>query len=187
MKRNVTIACAGVAAIGLAIVSTVMMTGGKTSKYSSTGEKFTAPMGMSEEGATGAAQWWFDRVKDENGNLPLAEMRNTAYRAHQAMVNSQNQMSAQATSWTELGPDNVGGRTRGLIMDNSNNQHFFAGGVGGGLWESTDGCNNWIRCAGYWNVPGVNLNVACIAQAPNGDIYVGTGEGMYTFFASGAG
>jgi len=187
MKRNITIASTGIAAVGLAIFATFMVSNQPSSKYRATGEKFEATSEAEEEGSKGAAEWWFNRVKDENGNLPVAEMRATALRAHNAMMASQTQSSVQTQNWVELGPDNVGGRTRALLMDASNNQHFFAGGVGGGLWESTDGCNTWNRCAGYWNVPGVNLNVASIAQATNGDIYVGTGEGMYYFLGTGAG
>lgn len=187
MKRNVTIASTGIAAVGLAIFATFMVSNESNSKYQVTNGKFDAISRMDEEGSKGAANWWFDRVKDENGNLNIVEMRDADIRAHQAILNSQIQSSVQTQSWVELGPDNVGGRTRALLMDNANNQHFFAGGVSGGLWESNDGCNSWHRCDGYWNLPGVNMNVASIGQAPNGDIYVGTGEGMYYFLGNGAG
>jgi hypothetical protein len=139
MKRNITIASTGIAAVGLAIFATFMVSNQPSSKYRATGEKFEATSEAEEEGSKGAAEWWFNRVKDENGNLPVAEMRATALRAHNAMMASQTQSSVQTQNWVELGPDNVGGRTRALLMDASNNQHFFAGGVGGGHGGSGGG------------------------------------------------
>ena len=89
---------------------------------------------------------------------------------------------------TELGPDNVGGRTRAVLFDNLDptHKHMWAGGVSGGLWESNDAAATWHRCAGYFALPEAVATVVTIAQAPNGDLYVGTGEGSF-YFLSGFG
>ncbi|MFT4602631.1 MAG: hypothetical protein ACI857_002818, partial [Arenicella sp.] len=39
-------------------------------------------------------------------------------------------------SWNSHGPDNVGGRTRAILIDNSDYTHIYAGSVSGGLYES---------------------------------------------------
>jgi hypothetical protein len=77
-------------------------------------------------------------------------------------------------NWTSMGPDNVAGRTRALLIDNRDNsgKTIFAGSVSGGLWKSTTAGLTWNRI----ETGNVILNVSCIAQSPNGDIYVGTGE-----------
>lgn len=76
-------------------------------------------------------------------------------------------------AWTEMGPNNVGGRVRALLIDKDDNQLMYAGGVNGGLWKSTTGGQSWV------GVPlDGNLAVVSICQTPNGDIYVGTGEGL---------
>jgi hypothetical protein len=72
-------------------------------------------------------------------------------------------------AWTEMGPDNVGGRTRTIALVDENT--LYTGGVSGGLWKSVDGANTWNQVT---NFP--NLMVASIAIANNGDIYVGTGS-----------
>ncbi|MBX2822044.1 MAG: T9SS type A sorting domain-containing protein [Rhodothermaceae bacterium] len=46
-------------------------------------------------------------------------------------------------SWTEAGPNNVGGRTRALAVDRTNSNTVLAGGVAGGIWKSTDRGNSW--------------------------------------------
>src|SRR4051812_19936711 len=51
-------------------------------------------------------------------------------------------------TWSEMGPDNIGGRTRGLIIDRDNNNIVYAGGVSGGFWKSTNGGGTWKRTGG---------------------------------------
>ncbi len=92
----------------------------------------------------------------------------------QAWQSLQNMASAKTSTlmWDTKGPDNMGGRTRALLVDKGNSAHVFAGSVGGGLFKSTNG-------GATWNVvsdPGANQSVASITQASNGDIYYGTGE-----------
>lgn len=76
---------------------------------------------------------------------------------------------SEPISWVEMGPDNVGGRTRAILVVTES--EIFTGGVSGGLWRSTNGGNNWTQIHGF-----PNCMVASIAQAGNGEIYVGTGS-----------
>lgn len=82
--------------------------------------------------------------------------------------------------WIEMGPDNIGGRTRALIFDNQDPtaSTLYAGSVTGGLFKSEDLGSNWSKIN---NASGTaNLNVSTMAQTENGTIYVGTGEGLST-------
>jgi photosystem II stability/assembly factor-like uncharacterized protein len=88
--------------------------------------------------------------------------------------------------WEERGPNNVGGRTRGLIVDlnDPSGQTVWAGGVAGGLWRT----NNIDDPLPFWvpiNDLFENLAVSTIAQDPsNPDIlYFGTGECWFNFDA----
>jgi hypothetical protein len=38
-------------------------------------------------------------------------------------------------AWTPLGPGNVGGRTRALLINHTNSSVMYAAGVGGGVWK----------------------------------------------------
>lgn len=82
--------------------------------------------------------------------------------------------SALGLNWTSLGPDNYSGRTRALLLSNQDQQYktLYAGGVSGGLWKSVTSGLTWTQI----ETNNVVLNVSCIAQAPGGEIYVGTGE-----------
>ena len=97
----------------------------------------------------------------------LAHLRNNVLK----FASAQARVSSKTTdiSWVEMGPDNVGGRTRAIVPVNES--LVYAGAVSGGLWKSLDGANTWNIVDGF-----PNLMVASIAVATNGDIYVGTGS-----------
>lgn len=87
--------------------------------------------------------------------------------------------NAIGLNWASMGPDNYAGRTRALILDNkdASRKTIFTGCVSGGLWKSTTQGLTWSLI----NTDNILLNVSCIAQSPDGNVYVGTGEN----FASG--
>ena len=88
--------------------------------------------------------------------------------------------SVSNIDWNIVGPDNIGGRTRALLYDNSDDSGntIYAGAVTGGIWKSTDNGITWDKI----NSANQNLFVSCIAQDAQGNLYVGTGE---MFFAEG--
>jgi hypothetical protein len=57
--------------------------------------------------------------------------------------------------WNEMGPDNIGGRTRALAAvipeDGSEETILYAGSVSGGLWKSDNGGNDWNQMFGIDN------------------------------------
>lgn len=85
--------------------------------------------------------------------------------------------------WTQLGPDNFGGRTRAIIFDNkdASAKTLYAAGVSGGIWKSTNIGITWSKT----NAEASNLYVSCMIQNSNGAIYVGTGESFAAETMSG--
>ncbi|MBI1777063.1 MAG: hypothetical protein HYR63_17130 [Proteobacteria bacterium] len=82
-----------------------------------------------------------------------------------------------ASRWTSIGPNNVPGRVRALAIDPSNASHMIMGGVGGGIWSSSDGGANWRAVNDF----SANLAVSHIAFAPGNSsvVYAATGEGFF--------
>ncbi len=85
--------------------------------------------------------------------------------------------AASLGSWSELGPGNVGGRTRALLVDPVFPTTMYAGGVAGGVWKSLDGGGSWTATADLI----ANLAVSSLAMDPGNPsvIYAGTGEGFF--------
>ena len=82
----------------------------------------------------------------------------------------------------EIGPDNIAGRVRALVVDeaDANHQTLFAGGVAGGLFR-IQGEGNWQYVPCYDdNGKELTLPISCMIQLPNNDLLIGTGEGLVT-------
>jgi len=108
---------------------------------------------------------------------------NNAIRQADAMMNQR--ATKWPLDWQEKGPDNVGGRTRAILVDNQDptQNTIYAGGVSGGLWKSTTGGSSWQKVDTKKN----NRCISTMTQSPNGDIYYGTGEGGFIGYSAGVG
>lgn len=79
-------------------------------------------------------------------------------------------------TWSPLGPSNQGGRTRALLIDPTNPNVMYAGGVAGGVWKSTDAGASWTPRGDLM----ANIGVVSLAFNPQNTsvLYAGTGEGV---------
>jgi hypothetical protein len=79
--------------------------------------------------------------------------------------------------WTFLGPGNIGGRTRALLIDPNDANVMYAGAVSGGVWKTINGGSLWFPVGDLL----ANLDVSSLAFDPTDSriIYAGTGEGYF--------
>ncbi|HMT06872.1 MAG TPA: PKD domain-containing protein [Pyrinomonadaceae bacterium] len=89
-------------------------------------------------------------------------------------------------NWKEQGPNNVGGRTRAIMVDpnDGTGNTVWAGSVGGGLWKTTNinaASPNWAPVDDLFG----NLAVTSIAYDPSNTqvMYFTTGEGYFNLDA----
>lgn len=122
-----------------------------------------------EKGILGALSF-YDRLRVDP---TTGEYLYQNYQSARKSVEGLQTSKALNVTWQEMGPSNVGGRTRALLIDKNNANVMYAGGVAGGLWKSTTGGQSWTKLQ-----LSESIAVSCIAQGPNGEIYVGTGEGL---------
>jgi len=80
--------------------------------------------------------------------------------------------------WTSLGPGNVGGRTRTLVVNSSTPSVMYAGGVAGGVWKTTNAGQSWSAIADL--LPSIAVNSLAIDPSNTNVIYAGTGEGYFS-------
>lgn len=80
-------------------------------------------------------------------------------------------------NWVELGPGNVPGRTRSIVIHPTNSNIIYSGSVSGGVWKTTNGGTSWFPLKDNME----NLAVCSMVMDPgNSDIiYAGTGEGFF--------
>ena len=83
------------------------------------------------------------------------------YKIRKAMLQSPSyQKSLADDEWESRGPNDVGGRTRALIIDSrdSTGNTLFVGSVAGGLWKCTNAmlAPTWERVEGYVGNPSIS-------------------------------
>ncbi len=102
---------------------------------------------------------------------PLARQRAIDYSKKFLMKKNPNDLTT-ISSWNALGPGNIGGRIRSILVRPSNANTILIGAVAGGVWKSTDGGSSWAAEMDNDNP----IAIDCMAN--NGDtVYAGTGEG----------
>lgn len=84
-------------------------------------------------------------------------------------------------NWVWLGPGNIGGRTRGIVIDPADPDSMWAVSAGGGVWHTEDAGAQWAPVDDFLE----NLSCGCIAVDPSdaSTMYVGTGEAFHNLDA----
>ena len=143
-------------------------------------------------------QYELDALVDDNTEIPVigiarahadvtAAQRSDSGRTHEVAglpVGSPTPMVEAPTAglavggagWTELGPGNIGGRTRAIVIDPADTDRLYAASVAGGVWRSTNAGQDWTVLDDFMS----NLAVCCLVMDPadTNTIYAGTGEGF---------
>ena len=98
---------------------------------------------------------------------------------HAARIERETRFAAKqsrmAFNWFEVGPTDVGGRTRALAIDLENPNRLIAGAASGGLWESVNAGASWRPL----KLDAENLSVTSIVQDPR------PGQQNVWYYASG--
>ena len=136
------------------------------------------PRMQNEQGAAGAAAYLHGlRANQVTGEIDQEDVLSA--------IESLKDMpeSSIGLTWGERGPDNRGGRTRGLAINPQNPSEMYTGSVSGGLYYSNNAGLSWTEV----NPDQENLAVMTIAYSKGGDVYYGTGEGLYNNWTTGYG
>ena len=146
-------------------------------KLSTSEPKYT-PVSLEEQSAAGAAAYLHGlRANQITGTVNQEDI--------QSAIESLADMpeSAIGLNWAERGPNNRGGRTRGLAINPTDPSEMYVGSVSGGLYKSNNSGLSWTEV----NPDQENLAVMTIAYSKDGDVYYGTGEGLYNTWTTGYG
>ena len=83
----------------------------------------------------------------------------------------------KSINFIDLGPDNIGGRTRAICIDRTEPSQniLWAGGVSGGLFYSWNKGNTWTRVESYADA-GASPNISSMTMTIDGTLYVATGS-----------
>jgi len=119
----------------------------------------------------------------ETGEYELSDGTDMAQAVNEFDRNHSGQRAADL-SWWEMGPNNIGGRTRAICA--VTNDLIFVGSVSGGLYKSTDAGNTWTRVESL-DAFGKTMAISCMDQTGDGSLYVGTGSKFESNFGGDGG
>ena len=118
-------------------------------------------------------------AKTHNAAMPQYSSTNATAFASQNEIGGSvsGAMAGAIASWNSLGPGNIGGRIRAILIDPNTPNTMYVAGVAGGVWKSTNGGGSWSATGDL--LP--NLAVNSMAMDPNNSsvLYAGTGEGYF--------
>lgn len=119
---------------------------------------------------------------DQSDRLPVYSTAKGSYvdrfaKAPRKFAEASGTIADALGTWAPLGPGNVGGRTRAILIHPTNPSIMLTAGVAGGVWKSTDGGNTWIPKGDLL----VNIAINSMIFDPRDPniVYAGTGEGYF--------
>jgi hypothetical protein len=138
----------------------------------------------SSDDPNGASAYQFMRTRNPATNQLPYNMR-AREMAFAATLPQHNENERSATQWQNRGPYNLGGRTRSLALDVTNENIVFAGQVTGGMWRSVDSGAHFTQIT----TPQQLHSTTCIVQdkrtGHTNTWYYGTGEQYAVVNAAG--
>lgn len=114
------------------------------------------------------------KANPKTGRIDVADVMKARQAADKAAESRNQSEKAGQIDWEFMGPNNVGGRTRAILVDKDDPKRMVIGGVSGGIFTSDNGGLRWYNHP--QNTEFETLSISAITQAPDGTIYVGTGE-----------
>lgn len=105
----------------------------------------------------------------------------TADDIQNSIAKAKNMESSRAglgIEFSPIGPMNIGGRTRAVVIDNQDPKRIYAGAVTGGIFLSLNGGNSWSTSFDQKQADGTYqpwIQISCMAQGADGTLYAGTG------------
>ncbi len=135
-----------------------------------------------KSGAKAYKEWLFELRKNPvTGTLSEEDILQGYFGVLEARQRQSGSMNrSTGVVWELLGPSNIGGRTRSILIDPANPNRMYGGSVSGGLFISNDGGSSWAPHP--QNPEFMSTLISSLAMAANGDIYFGTGEQYLSFF-----
>ena len=164
MKKSKLVLIGSLVAVAVGVLFTISAIGiDKEGEYKK--GKFSF---LQETSADDAAAWMSARMRDPETGEKITDAK---LKLIAKAIKNMPQGKALPLTWVEEGPDNIGGRTRAILVNRNNTNQIWAGSVSGGLFTSTNGGNAWAKVESF---PGVKF-ISSMAQMPNGTIFVATG------------
>ena len=115
----------------------------------------------------------------ERYEAALARIRNMpSYSTATGQIAAAGDPGQALDTWREIGPSNIGGRTRQIVFEPGNPDVMYVAAVAGGVWKTTDRGASWTQLTDL-AIPNIAVNSLAIDPRAPRTLYAGTGEGYF--------
>lgn len=115
----------------------------------------------------------------EQRAYPFGKIPDDAYEKAYAHVQKMSQLSLAkgmgSWVWNSIGPTNIAGRIKAIVIDPKNPQIVYVGAAGGGVWKSTNDGSTWRALTDF--MPNLRINALAIHPTNSNILIAGCGEG----------
>lgn len=151
----------------------------RPAEYRGAGRYARAP--SLEPGEPSAAAYFrYVQRLSEDGTFPDNALM-IAKRQRDAMIAEQQGPLADFDNyfarWTAIGPGNIGGRIRSILIHPDQPQIMWIGSASGGIWKTLDAGDSWAPLDDF--MPSLSIGSMAMDPADPDVLYAGTGEGFY--------
>lgn len=114
---------------------------------------------------------------DENGKIAPGAISNALQQRQEIMQRGALRGGVSPAVWQSVGPSNVGGRIRAIVVKPGDPNTIYIGSASGGIWKTTDGGTTWRQLDDFMPT----LSIGCLIMRPDNSnvIFAGTGEGFW--------
>ena len=158
-----------------------------------------SPAELPEDAATRSKKWWHRGEahralrQGPDGGMAYDAFR-AQWEARQREVEEYQRHEAwlapglkaagiSRSAWTPIGPGNVPGRARGIVIDPIDANFIYAASASGGLWKTVDGGGNWTPLSD--SMATLVVNTVAIDPNDRNVLYAATGEESTQFYGAG--
>jgi photosystem II stability/assembly factor-like uncharacterized protein len=131
----------------------------------------------SYEDPAARARWRFQQRADANGEIPADALMRAKEQMDRLRTVAPPDRDAGISEWEWLGPGNIGGRIRTILIHPTSPNIMWIGSVSGGIWRTDNGGGHWYPIADFM----ANIGVTSIVMDPTNfnTMYASTGEGFF--------
>lgn len=166
----------------LALYPTLLISCGSEAAPDKEAPAERAPAQAEEEGEgkephpKGATRHYMRRL-DADGTIPYDAIGRMTAQSEAVLAARPLSAVDALTNWQALGPGNVGGRIRAILIHPTTPSTMWVGSAGGGVWKTTNSGSSWFPLDGL----APYMAISCLAMDPKdpNKIYAGTGEGGF--------
>jgi photosystem II stability/assembly factor-like uncharacterized protein len=160
--------------IGFVIINNYNFYGEINQKEPYNKHKYLKPSPGTKDNPYGASQFRYDMVTGENSKTDPVQSRQLAVEKTREMIEQSSHLQkTNAISWTAVGPGNIGGRIRSIIINPLNSNIILIGSVSGGIWKTTNGGTTWSAKLDSQDP----ISIGSMVLVGSSTVYAGTGEG----------